>query len=169
MLITEVSVSPRSDSIEDVERRLGDTTSVRGAIADTLDETTRVAEQTIELFAPEGRTRGLKGAVGHTPARSEMDGTIVARAGVGEVASAKSGSRRYPYDVHEGTGLYGHLKKRIRSPTGKVMRIPGPTGIAYATSTQGQKAQPFVAEAVPDVEGYLEQRFDPMVRRILGD
>lgn len=169
MLVTEVSFSARSDSIEDVERRLGNTTTIRGAIGDMLDETARIADQTIELYAPEGRTRGIKGAIGHASARSEMDGSIEARAGVGEIPSEKPGSRRRAYDVHEGTGLYGHLKRRIRSPSGKVMKIPGPKGFSFATSTRGQKPQPFVAEAVPEVESYLEQRFDPMVRRILGD
>lgn len=164
MLVTTVSFSPRSDSIADVQRHLGDTSTIRRAISNTLSQAARVGEQSIEIYAPEGRTHGIKGAIGNRPARSEVDGSIQARAGVGEVPSAKPGSRRYPYDVHEGTGLYGHLRKRIRSPTGKVMRIPQATGYAYATSTRGQKAQPFVAEAIPDVEAYLEGSFDMMVR-----
>jgi hypothetical protein len=167
-IVTEIVISPRSDDLEEIQHRLGNTTSVRHAITDTLTESARAGEHFIEIEAPNGRTHSLKDAIDHTPARTRPDGSIEARAGVGEVPTAR-GSRRFPYDVHEGTGLYGKFKRRIYATGPWPMKIPFATGVAHVMWTKGQRPNPFVERALPEVEEYVEQRLPLMVRRIIGE
>lgn len=76
----------------------------------------------------------------------------------------------YPYYVHEGTGLYGKLSRLIRPRRAKAMRWVGRTGLMFAKTTKGQRPQPYVGEAFQDLQSYIPQRLDMMVRRILyGD
>ena len=46
--------------------------------------------------------------------------------------------------VHEGTGIYGKYKRKITPKKGKAMKTPW----GYRTSIKGQKAQPYLSDAV---------------------
>lgn len=136
-------------------------------MGDLLNEAARVGEQSAKIYVPKGKSRRAERAIGRTLAHITASGAMEAATGVSEVNAIGSESRRYPYDVHEGTGVYGHLKRRITSPTGKRMRFLGRTGILYRLSVRGQEAQPFIAEAYVDVLAFIEQRIDHMVDSIL--
>lgn len=53
----------------------------------------------------------------------------------------------YPALVHEGTGLFGAKKKRIKPKKAKALNTP----YGYVKSIAGQKAQPYLSDAAKDV------------------
>lgn len=53
----------------------------------------------------------------------------------------------YPTLVHEGTGIYGKRKKRIKPKKAKALNTP----FGYFKSIAGQKAYPYLSDATEDV------------------
>lgn len=169
MTVVEITIDRRVDDLHEAQRRLGNTGIVNHEIGKTLDEAARVGEQSIRIYAPKGRTLGLVGAIGREHSHPTASGAVEASAGVGEVKHARlRGSARYPFDVHEGTGIHGHLGKLIRPRRARYMVFPGRTGLVHARTVKGQKPQPFVRDAYVDVIAYVSQRLDKMVDDILG-
>lgn len=176
MAIVEMSVESRVGNLDEAWARLGNTGIVRREMGDLLDEGARVGAQSIEFYAPEGASHGLKRAVSSQAASLQADGGLEARAGVGEVRGlpgdrlgpTKENYAAYPYYVHEGTGIYGIFHRPIRPVRSRFMRFVGRTGLVFARTVRGQRPQPYVAEAFADVIVFVEQRIDRMVHRILG-
>jgi hypothetical protein len=169
MTVVEIKVERGVADLQEAQRRLGDTGIVRRELGDTLNQAARVGEQSMKIYAPKGRTRGLERAIARERAHPTTSGAVEAAAGVGEVSAAgMRGSRRYPYDVHEGTGIFGHLSRLIRPKSAPFMVFPGKTGLVRTKTVRGQQAQPFVRDAYADVIAYVEQALDGLVDRILG-
>jgi hypothetical protein len=168
VIVTEVRIE--ASSAEEAYARLGDTGHVRRHLADVLDETARLGAQSAEIYAPSGTTHKLERAISSEHARLQPDGSLQAVAGVAAVdpeGLPGSANEDYPFFVHEGTGLYGALKKLIEPKTAPAMVFPGKTGLVIARRIKGQESQPFVGEAFEDVNVYLPQRLDQMARRIV--
>lgn len=53
----------------------------------------------------------------------------------------------YPTLVHEGTGIYGKRKRRIKPKKAKALQTP----FGYFKSVAGQKAQPYLTDATEDI------------------
>lgn len=51
--------------------------------------------------------------------------------------------------VHDGTGIWGPLKKFIIPKTKKVLRWRGANGFIFAKRSRGMKANPFLENALP--------------------
>lgn len=149
------------DDLDAVRRRLGDSGHVRRAMGDLLDESARLGAESARLHAPR-RSDALERAISSEHATLQPSGSLEAVVGVAPVEG-----RSYPLYVHEGTGLFGHFRRRISPRRSRAMRFVGRTGVVYARSVAGQRPRPYLAEAFEDVKLYADQRIDSMVRRIL--
>jgi HK97 gp10 family phage protein len=63
-----------------------------------------------------------------------------------EVGNSKLASYA-PY-VHQGTGIYGPKKTRIRPKRAKALKIPTKKGVIYRKSSKGQKPNPYFERAL---------------------
>jgi hypothetical protein len=165
----------RSGTYEELRARIG-SGGVQRALGDLLDESARIGRQSAEIYAPE-RSRRLKRKLVSTPANREPTGALEARVGVGEVhdfpgrgaaGPPSEGAELYPLYVHEGTGLFGAYHRLIRPRRAKLMMFPGRTGLIRAKTTQGQRPQPYLAEAFEDVTAYIRGRIDSTIDEIIG-
>lgn len=166
----EIEVKIEADSAAEAYGRLGSTGHIRRELGDVLDESARLGAQSAELYAPKGKSHGLERAISSEHAKMQGDGSLQAVAGVTKVDPSglpDAASEDYPFMVHEGTGLFGALKRMITPRTAPAMVFPGRTGLVVARRLKGQEPQPFVAEAFVDVNVYLPQRLDKMVNDIL--
>jgi hypothetical protein len=87
------------------------------------------------------------------------------------------GRRLYPIYVHEGTGLFGRLHRRIVARRSSVMVFPGGgqpwpthfgrTGTVVKTSVKGQRAQPYMAAAYEEAKVYVEAHLDELFNRLV--
>lgn len=165
----------RTADLEGLRRRLGNTGHVRRAMGDVLDETARLGAQIAEDEAPRGRGGLLARAISSQHATLQADGALEAAVGVAPVSALPGGrlgplndkQSDYPFFVHEGTGLFGKFHQRIRPKRARVMRFIGRTGLVFATSVAGQRANPYVGRAFEEIQAYIPQRLDAMVHRIL--
>jgi hypothetical protein len=77
-----------------------------------------------------------------------------------------AGSRVYPLFVHEGTGLYGPLKRAITPKRAKFMVFLGRTGLVKTKSVKGQRPQPYMEHAYDDARAYIEMHLDDIANSL---
>lgn len=105
-------------------------------------------------------TGNLKRNIGREPARRVGADTYEAKVGVRRTA---------PYGLwhHEGTGIFGARRRRIRPLTGNVLvfRIAG--RLVFARSVKGQRANPFLREAFVETDAlYVPARLRRLAEEV---
>lgn len=162
------------DDLDGLRRRLEDGSGVRRALGRLLDSTAEAAQSFAQIDAPKDTTR-LASHIGRVEADLQPSGAIQARVGVapvhqlpgGQIGPLREKQSDYPFFVHEGTGVFGALHRRIVPRRAKAMRFFGRTGLRYALSVAGQKPQPYIGDAFHEVQPFLEARIPEAIREIL--
>jgi hypothetical protein len=168
----------RIDGIDAIREKLGDSGNVRGAVTPVLREGARVGATAARLHAPRGSTSRLAGAITDDAIVFRVRGdTVQARFGVQPVRDPGRGSPLYPIYVHEGTGLYGHLKRVITPRRSPVMVFPGGgkpwpvtvgrTGVVVKHVVRGQRPNPYMTHAFEEADAYVRAHLDEVVNRAL--
>lgn len=152
---------------EDPQRvfdRLSDHSYIERELADVLNSATRVAERSMKIYAPHGRTGKLDRAIGRTDVDHGAEGELVAAAGVRPIAGGDPDRGAYP-DI--GTGRFGPKHRDIRPLAGRFMVFEIDGHKIVTTRVKGQKPQHFVRDAFRDVEEYLPPRLELATRAIV--
>lgn len=163
----EFTYETNDDPREIIERIL-DPVRIEREIEDVLNESSRLAEQMIRIYAPHGRTGELERHVSSTHAHHGLEpGEYEARAGVTRIEGDPSAPQRAKFP-EIGTGLYGPLKKMIRPLSGRFMVFEIDGRKIVTTRVKGQRPQHYVRDAYRDLEEYLPQRLHLMAERIVA-
>lgn len=136
-------------------------------LADVLDETARIGEQSAEMYAPTGVTRKLRRHISHERAVRVGAHAWESRFGIELMPDEEDPERgKYP---HTGTGVHGPHKTPIEPRAGRFMVFDYRGRRFVLPMVQGQEPQGFIRDAYRDVREYLPQRLHLMARRIAGD
>jgi hypothetical protein len=177
-LVLAVQTDRSITGIDEIRDKLGDSGNVRGAVTPVLRDAARVGTEAARLHAPRGSTGRLSGAIANDAIVFRIRGdTVAARFGVQPVRDPGRGSPLYPIYVHEGTGLYGRLKRVITPKRSPVMVFPGGgkpwpvlighTGVVKKVVVRGQRAQPYMTTAFEEASAYVDRHLDEVFRRLV--
>lgn len=166
------------EGIDEIRDRLGDSGNIRRNVTPILREGARVGATAARLHAPRGSTGRLAEEIADDAIVFRLRGDVAtARFGVQPVPNPGRGDRLYPIYVHEGTGLYGRLHRRITPRSAALMRFPGGgkpwpvtvgrTGLVKKQSVRGQRPQPYMTFAFEEASAYVNAHLDEMVNRIV--
>src|SRR4051812_27685854 len=122
--------------LDEVRARLGDSSQLHRRVGEVLNQAARIGVQSARIYAPKGQSRRLVNHITDDSIQITAHQNVVqATFGVQPVLPRGAGgrfvegSRRYPVYVHEGTGLYGPLKRAITPKRAKFMVFLGRTGL----------------------------------------
>jgi hypothetical protein len=165
------------DGLDEFRERLGDSSQIRRRMHEVLEEASRIGAQSARIYAPKDKALLVNAIKDDSVQFTMSDGTVEARFGVspvdrstrgegGRFTGSKAGSRRYPIYVHEGTGLYGHLKRVITPKRASPMVFLGRTGWVRTKSVRGQRPQPFMRHGYEDARAYIAAHLDDFANRL---
>src|SRR4051812_1796947 len=168
----------RTEGIDVIRDRLGDSGNIRSSVTPILREASRVGAAAARIHAPRGSTGKLQDQITSDSISFRVRGDLVdARLGVQPVGSPGRGSRIYPLYVHEGTGLFSRINRLITPKRAKKMVFPGggkawptrfgATGSVSVTTTKGQRAQPFMRYGFEEANAYVDAHLDELVNRLV--
>lgn len=168
----------RTEGIDVIRDRLGDSGNIRNNVTPILREASRVGATTARIHAPQGATGKLQNAITNDSISFRVRGDLVdARFGVQPVGSPGRGSRLYPLYVHEGTGLHARIERLIVAKRAKKMVFPaggkawptrfGKTGSVSVTATKGQRAQPYMRFAFEEANAYVDAHLNDLLDRLV--
>jgi hypothetical protein len=177
-LIVAAQTARVTDGIDVIRDRLGDSGTIRKNVTPVLQEAARIGATAARIHAPKGATGRLSDAIVDDAFTFRVrEDYVNVRFGVTPVMPPGRGSSLYPIYVHEGTGLYGRLHRRITAKTGRRMFFPGGgkpwptefgrTGRVVKSSVRGQKAQPYMGLAYEEASVYVETHLDEMMSRLV--
>jgi hypothetical protein len=167
----------RIEGIEEVRNRLGDSGQVRRRISHVLNEAARVGTQSARIYAPKDTSRLVRAIKDDTIQFTAAGNYVEARFGVqpvsmatrgagGRFTGSRAGSRIYPVFVHEGTGLYGRMRRAITPRRANVMVFVGRTGLVKTKSVRGQRPHPYMRHGYEDARAYVDAHLDDVVNRL---
>jgi hypothetical protein len=168
----------RYEGIDEIREKLGDSGNVRQSVTPVLQEARRIGAAEARLLAPKGATGNLEEAIDDRAITYRVRGDYVYTVfGVNPVPNAGRGKRLYPLYVHEGTGLFGHLKRMITPRRKPAMVFPGGgkpwpitvgrTGVVITKNVRGQKPQPYMRLGFEVADNYVSRHIDDMIDNIL--
>lgn len=177
-LIVAAQTARVSDGIDIIRERLGDSGTIRRNVTPVLQEAARIGATAARIHAPKGATGRLSDAIVDDAFTFRVRGDYVnVRFGVTPVMPPGRGSPLYPIYVHEGTGLYGRLGRRITSKTATHMKFPGGgkpwptefgrTGAVVKASVRGQRANPYMSRAFDEAKVYVETHLGEIMDRLV--
>lgn len=159
--------------IDEVRARLGDSSQFRRRLGEVLNEAARIGVQSARIYAPKGQSRDLVNHITEDSIQiTAHESFVQATFGVqpvlprGTGGRFVAGSRLYPLYVHEGTGIYGPLKRAITPKRAKFMVFVGRTGLVKTKSVRGQRPQPYMEHAYDDARAYIEAHLDDVANRL---
>jgi hypothetical protein len=130
-------------------------------IQDALDDVALFAEGEAKSHAPR-KTGNLVRNIGRD--RAEMTRPHHYSAAVGVARTAP-----YGIWVHEGTGLFGRMRRPIRPLVGNVLAFDVMGRSVFARSVKGQRANPFMREAYRVTrDTYLPARMKRLAEEVGG-
>jgi hypothetical protein len=167
------------DGIDFIRDRLGSSGTIRGTVTPILRAGARVGATEARVHAPRGATDQLAEQIADDAFVFRVRGdTVAARFGVQPVSNPGRGSSLYPLYVHEGTGIYGRLRRRITAKTNMGMTFPGGgkpwptqfgrTGRVVKYSVRGQRPQPYMERAYDAAAAYIETHLNEVVDRLVN-